>query len=265
MSPAAKSTDPAAAARQILQRLQSLDSPANVAGMARFGISGRRVLGVSVAPLRQMAREAGRRQELAEALRRSGIFEARLLAGFVAEPGRFTPALASAWIKEVECWADCDGLCIHLFRKLPFAHELAVKWSARRAELVKRAGFTLMATLAVHDRACPDRVFQNYLDRVESGAGDGRHNVKKGVNWALRQIGKRNSFLNLRAIETAERIRRVDTPAARWIAADALRELKRWQTRNRRITPLPPVRRSAWTGSGSAAAPPPPAAENASS
>ena len=218
-------------AGQLLTRLHRLANPANVAGMARFGITGRQILGISVAELRAMAREAGRNQELAEALFQSGIFEARLLAALVGEPKRLTARRATAWIKAVECWADCDGLCIHLFRKTPFAHELAGQWSRRREELVKRAGFTLMATLAVHDKAARDEVFQGYLVRVEAESADERHNVKKGVNWALRQIGKRNPALNRAAIQTAQRIAQQDNRASRWIAADALRELKRWKPR----------------------------------
>ena len=133
--------------------------------------------------------------------------------------------------KDFECWADCDGLCIHLFRKTPFAHDLAVAWSGRREELVKRAGFTMMATLAVHDKTAGNEVFRSYLARVREEATDERHNVKKGVNWALRQIGKRNPILNREAIRMAKRIREKDSRAARWIAGDALRELQRWKPR----------------------------------
>ena len=120
-------------------------------------------------------------------------------------------------------------MCIHLFRKTPFAHELAAAWSRRREELVKRAGFTMMATLAVHDKAADNEAFREYLARVQSESTDERHNVKKGVNWALRQIGKRNPVLNREAIRVARRIRSQDSRAARWIASDALRELERWQ------------------------------------
>jgi len=216
-------------AANLLARLERLTNPANVAGMARFGIVGQKLLGISVSQLRAIAKQTGRDHELALELWASGVFEARLLAGLVAEPARVTRRQALRWAKEFECWADCDGLCIHLFRKTPFAHELAAGWSQRREELVKRAGFTLMATLAVHDRTAGDEVFRGYLGRVEAEAADERHNVKKGVNWALRQIGKRNPTLNQAAIEAAKRIREKDSRAARWIAADALRELERWK------------------------------------
>jgi 3-methyladenine DNA glycosylase AlkD len=212
----------------IVGELHGLADPKNVAGMARFGIVGKRVLGISVGQLRALAKRIGHHHDVAEGLWSAGIFEARLLAAFVAEPSKVTRRQANAWAKDFECWADCDGLCLHLFRKTPFAHELALAWSRRREELVKRAGFTMMATLAVHDKKAGDEVFCDYLVRVEEESQDERHNVKKGVNWALRQIGKRNRRLNRQAIRVAKQIQRLDSRAARWIASDALRELKRW-------------------------------------
>jgi 3-methyladenine DNA glycosylase AlkD len=211
----------------IVSELHGLANPKNVAGMARFGIVGKRVLGISVGQLRTLARRVGHNQGVAEGLWSAGIFEARLLAAFVAEPARVTRRQANAWARDFECWADCDGLCLHLFRKTPFAHELALAWSRRREELVKRAGFTMMATLAVHDKKAGDEVFCGYLSRVRDESQDERHNVKKGVNWALRQIGKRNRRLNREAIRVAKQIQRLDSRAARWIASDAIRELNR--------------------------------------
>jgi len=215
----------------VLAELRRLANPTNVAGMARFGIVGQNLLGISVVQLRAIAKRTGRDPALAEKLWASGIFEARILAALVAEPAQLTRQQANAWAKDFECWADCDGLCIHLFRKTPFAHDLAVVWSGRQEELVKRAGFTMMATLAVHDKAASNEVFRGYLGRVQEAATDERHNVKKGVNWALRQIGKRNPILNREAIRMAMRIRERNSPAARWIAGDALRELQRWKPR----------------------------------
>ena len=215
----------------VLAELRRLANPTNVAGMARFGIDGQNLLGVSVVQLRAIAKRTGLDHSLAEELWASGIFEARILAAFVAEPAQLTRRQANAWVKDFECWADCDGLCTHLFRKTSFASDLAIAWSRRQEELVKRAGFALMATLAVHDKAAGNEVFRSYLSRVREAATDERHNVKKGVNWALRQIGKRNPILNLEAIRMAKRIRDKDSPAARWIAGDALRELQRWKPR----------------------------------
>ena len=214
---------------RILAELHRLADPKNVAGMARFGITGQKLLGLSAGQLRAIAKQTGRDHALAGELWSSGILEARILAAFVAEPAKVTRRQANAWAKDFECWADCDGLCIHLFRKTPFAHELADIWSRRREELIKRAGFTMMATLAVHDKAAGDDVFRAWLSRVQEESTDERHNVKKGVNWALRQIGKRNRVLNREAIRLAKLIRRQDSRAARWIAADALRELTRWK------------------------------------
>jgi 3-methyladenine DNA glycosylase AlkD len=213
----------------VLAELRRLADPTNVAGMARFGIVGQKLLGISVVQLRAIAKRTGRNHALAEELWSSGMFEARILAAFVAEPAKVTRRQANAWSKDFECWADCDGFCIHLFRKTPFAHELAVAWSGRLEELVKRAGFTMMATLAVHDKPAGNDVFRGYLSRVQEAATDERNNVKKGVNWALRQIGKRNPILNREAIRTAKVIRAKDSRAARWIASDALRELQRWK------------------------------------
>ena len=215
----------------VLAELRRLANPTNVAGMARFGIDGQNLLGISVVQLRAIAKRTGRDHSLAEELWASGIFEARILAAFVAEPAQLTRRQANAWAKDFQCWADCDGLCIHLFRKTPFAHDLAVAWSGRQEELVKRAGFTMMATLAVYDKAAGNEVFRGYLGRVHGASTDERHNVKKGVNWALRQIGKRNPILNREAIRMPKRIREKGSRPARWIAGDALRELQRWKPR----------------------------------
>jgi 3-methyladenine DNA glycosylase AlkD len=213
----------------LLTELRSLANAENVAGMARFGIIGNNLLGISVDQLRTIAKRIGRNHAMACGLWASGLFEARILAAFVAEPAKVTRREATSWANDFENWADCDGLCIHLFRKTPFAHELAVTWSRRRGEMIKRAGFTMMATLAVHDKQAGDEVFCDYLDRVIQESCDERHNVKKGVNWALRQIGKRNRRLNRTAIRVAKDIQQQDSRAARWIASDALRELKKWK------------------------------------
>jgi 3-methyladenine DNA glycosylase AlkD len=216
-----------ARADEVLVELRRLGNHENVAGMARYGIAPREALGISAGPLRALARRIGRNHALASQLWATGVFEARLLAAFVAEPNRLTRRQARVWTGDFENWADCDGVCIHLFRKAPFAHAFAVECSRRKREFVKRAGFTLMATLAVHDKAASDEVFLDYLSRIAEAASDERNGVKKAVNWALRQIGKRNPKLQRAAIRTAESIRRQGTPAARWIASDALRELKR--------------------------------------
>jgi 3-methyladenine DNA glycosylase AlkD len=211
--------------KDVLAELRRRKNPVNIAGMGRFGISAKDVLGISTPELQAMARRIGRDHSLAGQLWETGIYEARLLAALVAEPTKLTRRQANAWAADFENWADCDGVCIHLLRKTSFAHELATTWSQRKAEFVKRAGFTMMATLAVHDKTAPDAVFRDYLSRVEAAAHDDRNGVKKAVNWALRQIGKRSATLLTPAIRTAERIRQQETKSARWIASDALREL----------------------------------------
>ena len=210
---------------EIVTELRRLGNPKNVAGMARYGIAAREALGISAGQLRALAKRIGRNHALAGQLWATGIFEARVLAAFIAEPAHLTRRQARAWAGDFENWADCDGVCIHLFRKAPFAHAFAVECSRRKPEFVKRTGFTLMVTLTVHDKTAPDKVFLDYLPRIAKAAGDERNGVKKAVNWALRQIGKRNQPLNQAAIRAAREIQKTLSPAARWIAKDALREL----------------------------------------
>jgi len=210
----------------VLDELRSLANPANVLGMARYGINATNTLGVSIPRLRSMAKKIGTDHRLALELWASGIHEARVLAGFIDDPARVTEAQLERWVKDFDSWDVCDGVCSNLFDRTPFAHAKAVQWSARKEEFVKRAGFVLMAALAVHDKKSPDSRFREYLPLIEREAADERNFVKKAANWALRQIGKRSLALNRAAIAAAKRIRRSDSRAARWIAADALRELE---------------------------------------
>lgn len=209
----------------ILERLRSLADPGAVAGMARYGINSQDTLGISVPHLRAIAKEAGRDQALAEQLWASGIHEARILASMVDDPKQVTEAQLERWVVDFDSWDVCDQCCSNLFDKTPFAYDKAVEWSERQEEFVKRAAFALMATLAVHDKKGDDDGFVRFLPIIRREATDERNYVRKAVNWALRQIGKRNLHLNGLAIETAETIREIDSKAARWIANDALREL----------------------------------------
>jgi 3-methyladenine DNA glycosylase AlkD len=210
----------------IIAELRSIASPANVAGMARYGISSKNTLGVSVPSLRAAAKRIGTDHALALELWESGIHEARMLAGFIDDPALVTEEQLERWAKEFDSWDVCDQVCSALFDKTPFAREKAAAWSRREAEFVKRAGFVLMAALAVHDKKASDGVFKGFLPLIEREAADDRNFVKKAVNWALRQIGKRNRALNRAAIASGRRIRKMDAASARWIAADALRELE---------------------------------------
>jgi 3-methyladenine DNA glycosylase AlkD len=211
--------------REILKRLKSLANPAVAAGMARFGSKPKKALGISAPNLRKLAKEIGRDHRLALRLWDSGIHEARILASLIDEPDMVTAAQMERWVKDFDSWDVCDACCCNLFDKTPVAYQLAAVWSRRKEEFVKRAGFALVAYLAVHDKKAQDETFIRFLPIIKRASRDERNFVKKAVNWALRQIGKRNIALNRLAIQTAKEIQVMDGKTARWIAADALREL----------------------------------------
>lgn len=199
--------------------------PAELAGMARFGIDIERRLGLSVPAMRRVAKVLGRDHALALALWDTGIPDARIVAGMVADPRRLTSRQMDLWVKGLHSWDVCDQVCGSAFLESPWAWKKVAAWSGRRDEFVRRAAFALLATLAVHDHESVDERFVRALALVEAAADDDRNFVRKAVNWALRNIGKRNAALNAAAIEAAQRIGQRGTRAARWIAADALREL----------------------------------------
>jgi 3-methyladenine DNA glycosylase AlkD len=195
--------------------------------MARYGIVAKKVYGGWSTPaLKKLAREIGRDHALAQKLWASEIFEARALATMVDDPAKVTEPQMLKWARDFDNWAICDGACINLFRYTRFAHQKCVEWSTRPEEFVKRAAFSLMAGLTVADKAAVDEAFLKFIPLIKRAAVDDRNSVKKGVNWALRQIGKRNPALNKAAIAAARQIQRLDSRAARWIASDALRELQ---------------------------------------
>ena len=210
---------------QVLSRLRKLGSAENIAGMARFGIAPVHAFGVPSEPISRLAREIGRDPKLALQLWDTGVHEARILAAWLIDPASLTRRQVEQWAREFDSWAICDHCCIHLFRKTPFAWEKAVAWSARRQEYVKRAGFAMMATLAVHDKRASDEAFLALLPVIEREAADARNFVKKAVNWALRGIGKRNASLGKAAMATASRLKESEFASARWIGSDAFREL----------------------------------------
>ena len=210
---------------EILEKLKSLSNPKNVEGMARFGINSENTLGVSIPDLRNLAKETGKNHLLAQRLWNSGIHEARILAGMIDLPERVTEKQMEHWVKDFYSWDVCDQVCSNLFDKTKFAYPNAIKWSKRNEEFIKRAGFVLMAALAVHDKEADNQKFMRFLPVIKREANDERNFVKKAVNWALRQIGKRNSALNKIAIQTAKEIQKIDSKSAKWIASDALREL----------------------------------------
>jgi 3-methyladenine DNA glycosylase AlkD len=193
--------------------------------MARFGINTRNSFGVGVTVLRGVAKKLGRDHQLALKLWDTGVREARILASLTADPSAITRGEMERWVRDLDSWDVCDGCCIDLFRKTPFAWDKALQWSARKPEFVKRAGFALMATLAVHDKAAGNQKFLDLLPVIERESSDDRNFVKKAVNWALRQIGKRNPALRKAALRSAQRLAKSETRSARWIGKDALREL----------------------------------------
>lgn len=214
----------------ILEKLRALGSPENVAGMARVGIVARKTFGVSAPDLKQLAREIKGsiedRHALALALWQTEIHDARALAYLVDDPRQVTKQQMESWVRDFDNWAPCDGACGHLFCKTTFAYDKALAWAEREPEFVKRAGIVLMAWLAVHDKKADDAKIARFLPILESKADDDRNFVKKAVNWSLRQIGKRSLPLHQLAIATCEKILKRKTRSARWIATNALRELK---------------------------------------
>jgi 3-methyladenine DNA glycosylase AlkD len=210
---------------EAMRLLRAQARPGELAGMARFGIVGAGRLGLSVPAMRAIAKQLGRDHELALALWQTGIPDARIVAGFIADPARMTVRTMDSWARGFDSWDICDQVCGSAFLHAPGAWGRVQSWSLRKPEFVRRAAFALLATLAVHDRSSPDKRFVAALLWIEAAADDERNFVRKAVNWALRNIGKRNAALNAEAIAAAQRIRDRGSMAARWIAADALREL----------------------------------------
>jgi 3-methyladenine DNA glycosylase AlkD len=212
---------------EILQQLKlKAASPANLDGMARYGITVEKRFGISVTDLRRIAKEIGKDHKLAVDLWKSGIADARILASMIAVPEKITSEEMETWVSGFDSWDVCDQVCMNLFDKTAFARKKIAEWSIREEEYVKRAAFALIACLVSHDRHAPDKDFIGFLQIIKHAATDERNYVKKAVNWALRNIGKRNATLNKAAIKTAKEIQRIDSKAARWIAADAIRELE---------------------------------------
>lgn len=210
--------------QEIIQDLKNRSDPSYVKGMMRFGIDGSSALGIRIPQLRKLAKQLGKDHDLALSLWETAIHEARLLAIFIDEPAKVTEAQLELWVSDLRSWDICDQAC-SLFDRTSFAHDKAKEWSIREPEFEKRAGFALMATMAVHCKILSDDVFLEFLPIIEREAHDERNFVKKAVNWALRQIGKRSIFLLPKAIATTEAIHAQGSKSARWIANDALREL----------------------------------------
>jgi 3-methyladenine DNA glycosylase AlkD len=215
-----------ASVKDVLDKLQSKARPEQLKGMAKYGITVEQRLGVSVPDMRKLAKEIGRDHKLALDLWRTGIGEARIVAAMVDDPNKLTEEQMEDWVKGINSWDVCDQVCMNLFEKNQLAWKKIVDWSEREEEFVKRTAFSLIACLAWHDKKASDEKFIELFPVIMRGATDERNFIKKAVNWALRNIGKRNLNLNEAAINIAKEIKRLDSKAARWIAADAIRELE---------------------------------------
>ncbi len=224
-------------AEEIITLLKSKANPKNVEGMARFGINPKNTLGISVPELRKLAKEigriclpAGRNHALAQELWDCGIHEAKLLAGFIDNHKEVTQKQMDDWVSDFDSWDVCDQVCGNLFDKTPFAFDKAYVWAKDEREFVRRAGFAMMAVLAVHDKKATDEKFLEFFPLIKQYSIDERNFVKKAVNWALRQIGKRNTNLLKHARIFAQEIQKMPFPSSRWIAGDALREFAKRTT-----------------------------------
>jgi 3-methyladenine DNA glycosylase AlkD len=215
-----------ASVKDVMAKLQSKARPDQLSGMARYGMAIERRLGVSVPEMRKLAKEIGKDHGLALELWRAGIDEARIVAAMVDEPAKLTEGQMEDWVKDINSWDVCDQVCMNLFEKNSLAWKKIRDWSEREEEFVKRTAFSLIACVAWHDKKTGDEKLIELLPIIIRGATDERNFVKKAVNWALRTIGKKNLNLNKAAIDAAKEIQRFDSKAARWVAADAIRELQ---------------------------------------
>jgi 3-methyladenine DNA glycosylase AlkD len=211
---------------EVITKLRKQSNPKNVAGMARFGINAKNTLGVAIPILRKMAKEIGRDHNLALELWDSGIHEARILASMIDEVEKVTSAQMDKWTKDFDSWDVCDQVCMNLFWQTKFARKKCRQWVANKSEFVRRAGFALMSCLAFKDKNIIDKDLIAFFPLIKKYSADERNFVKKSVNWALRQIGKRNLALNRAAILEAKNIAKLNSKSARWIATDAIRELE---------------------------------------
>ncbi|MCR4439602.1 MAG: DNA alkylation repair protein [bacterium] len=214
-----------ASVEEVLKKLDSQAMPDKVQGMARYGMTAERRLGVSVPDMRRIAKETGKDHDLALRLWEIGIPEARIVACLVDRPEELTEQQMDEWVAGFNSWDVCDQVCMNLFRRSPLAWKKIIEWSEREEEYVKRAAYALIACLAWYDKEAEDQRLGELFPVIKRGATDERNYVRKAVSWALRNIGKRNRKLNRAALEVAEDIGQMDTRAARWIASDMKKEL----------------------------------------
>lgn len=212
--------------KDLLSELRANGNETNRVGMARYGINVDDAYGVSVTWLRQRARTLGRDHQLALDLWRSDVHEARILASIIDEPKKVNREQMDDWVNDFDSWDICDQCCSNLFFHTVHARDVIVPWCGRGEEYVRRAGFVMIAVLAVKDKKADRASFQPYLGLIEHHSKDGRNNVKKAVNWALRQIGKRDLGCHALALPLAMILSESEDKTARWIGKDAVRELR---------------------------------------
>lgn len=211
--------------KTVLKKLKTMAKPENLKGMAKFGIAIENRLGVSVPDMRKLAKEIGKNHSLAIELWKTNISEAMILASMIDEHDKLTEKQMDDWVKDFNSWDVCDQVCMNLFEKSPSAYKKITEWSKRKEEFVKRAAYALIACIAWHDKKAKDDIFTGLFSIIKYGATDERNFVKKAVNWALRNIGKRNPALNKSAIKLAKEIEKINSKIAKRIASDAIREL----------------------------------------
>jgi len=213
---------------EVVRELKTYANKKNIVGMARFGIRGKNILGgPNIPTLRKISKRIGIDHKLALGLWKSGIHEAKILCSYIDDPRLVTSAQMDAWVKDFESWDICDQVCSNLFDKTEFVLDKINKWTKDEREFVRRAGFVLMATSAVHNKKVSNKFFVNFFPLLEKYSIDERNFVKKAVNWAIRQIGKRNEVLRKKAIIFSKKLLKIDSKSAKWIASDAIRELLR--------------------------------------
>ena len=212
---------------QVIAELKLMGSPnqKDIDGMKRFGIYAENPLCIRTPEMRKFAKALGKNHKLAIELMNSDIHEAKHIGIMIANPQEFTLDEANAFVEKIGSWDICDNFCFTIMDKTNFAFDIIPIWCADEREYVRRAGFALIASIAIHDKSSKNDVFEPLLDLIIKYSYDERNFVKKAVNWALRQIGKRNEIIIIRALEVAEIILKTDTKAGRWIARDAIREL----------------------------------------
>ena len=220
-------------AEEILTKLKAKARPDQLSGMARYGMKTEHRLGVQIPEIRRIAKETGKNHQLALELWKTGIAEARILAGMVDEPEKVTEQQMDDWVEDVDSWDIGDQTCMNLFEKSPLAWKKIAEWSQRPEEFVKRTAYGLLACLAWHSKTATDTQFTQFFPVIAHGAQDERSSIKKAVSWALRNIGKRNQNLNKESIKLAEEIRKSNTKPTKWISSDATRELQSQPIQNR--------------------------------